>query len=136
MGSKTGIVGGFIGVLALGSAMLIAACSTSQAAQPTPTLAPTAGAAATATDVLDPATLIHFQTIKLSDTVTLEYASVLPKNFDPAQEYPILLALPPGEQDKATTQAAMVSYWAAEGYRRGWIILSPVAPGKELFFNG
>lgn len=132
--NKPGLWASLVRVLVLGAALLAAACGPSQSASPTPTAPPPP--ATDALDTVDPATLIHFQTVKLSDGTKLTYASVLPQYFDPTKEYPILLAMPPGDQSQTVTEETLKTYWAVEGYKRGWIILSPVAPDGQLFFNG
>lgn len=80
--------------------------------------------------------MVTYQTMALSDGTTLDYAVALPADFDPAQTYPILLALPPGGQNRAMVQTGLDRYWAAKGIELGWIVLSPVAPGGILFFQG
>ena len=82
-----------------------------------------------------PRHLIDFETIVV-DGITLEYAVTVPETYDPAKTYPILLALPPGGQDKDVTGKVMERLWAAEARKRSWIVLSPVAPGGKLFFEG
>lgn len=79
---------------------------------------------------------ITYHTMDLPDGMTLQYAVVLPKNFDATREYPVLLAFPPGGQNQAMVQTGLDSYWAKEAGKRGWIVLSPVAPGGQLFFQG
>ncbi len=74
------------------------------------------------------------QMIFLDETI-LEYALVLPDNFSADQTYPILLALPPGDQTEAMVEAGL-NYWEAEAIRRGWIVVSPIAPNFTLFFRG
>src|SRR5262249_16974757 len=59
----------------------------------------------------------------------LDYTLVLPASFDPAKTYPVLLALPPGGQDQETTDAVVDRVWKAEATKRGWVVVSPVAPG-------
>lgn len=79
---------------------------------------------------------IQFETFTSADGTTMEYAVVLPDNFDSQKQYPILLALPPGGQGKDVVQALLDRYWGQEAIRRGWVVLSPAAPGGVLFFSG
>ncbi len=67
---------------------------------------------------------------------TLEYALELPDRYDGSKAYPVLLALPPGDQSKEMVEAGLTSYWKAEGKKRGWVILSPAAPEGENFYSG
>lgn len=77
----------------------------------------------------------RFETVQLGN-VTIEYAIVTPGGFYSQREYPILLALPPGEQTKEMVQVGLDNYWAAEAKTRGWIVISPAAPDGVLFFQG
>jgi predicted peptidase len=61
---------------------------------------------------------------------------VLPEDFQAGQTYPVLLAMPPGEQNKKLADYALDAYWAAEAHRRGWVVLSPLAPQGIRFFEG
>lgn len=60
----------------------------------------------------------------------------VPDGFDPQKAYPVLLALPPGGQDKTLTGRGMSEVWVTEARARGWVVLSPVAPGGVMFFEG
>ena len=80
--------------------------------------------------------MIDYQTIKLADNKILEYALALPAGFDPARPYPVLLAFPPGLQSRDMVAWGLTSYWLSEARRRGWLVVSPVAPNGVLFFKG
>lgn len=82
---------------------------------------------------ITPRHLVDFESVTV-DGATLEYVVTVPELYDPAKTYPVLLALPPGGQDKALTGQVMERLWAAEARKRGWIVLSPVAPSGILFF--
>ena len=101
------------------------------------TAEPTAEAAETAPPI-EPgeAGMVTYHTLEMSDGTSLDYAVALPAAFDPAQTYPILLALPPGGQDRAMVQTGLDRYWAAQAIELGWIVLSPAAPDGKLFFQG
>ena len=75
----------------------------------------------------------YYQTLSLSDGTALTYALLLPSDFDEAKTYPTLLALPPGPQTRDMVEAGL-GYWRS-GPERGWVVISPVAPG-QLFFQG
>src|SRR5271163_1369240 len=66
----------------------------------------------------------------------LEYALVLPDHFDKATAYPVLLALPPGDQSKELVLAGLHLYWEAEAKKRGWVVISPAAPPGTNFYSG
>ncbi len=76
----------------------------------------------------------QLRTLELPDGGALQYALWLPDDFDGERRYPVLLALPPGPQTLAMVQAGF-GYWQA-GPSRGWVVVSPVAPGGHLFFQG
>jgi predicted esterase len=74
----------------------------------------------------------YYHTLKLENT-RLEYALLLPTDFNPDSTYPTLLALPPGGQTKDMVEAGF-GYWR-DGAERGWVIISPVAPQGQLFYE-
>ena len=80
--------------------------------------------------------MLTYETTSLSDGETIEYALLLPANYNAQQSYPILLALPPGGQNRQMVDAGLNGYWAEEAARRGWIVVSPAAPGGQLYFQG
>jgi predicted esterase len=76
-----------------------------------------------------------YEQMVLIDETVIEYALVLPDNYSAGQRYPILLALPPGDQTEAMVEAGL-GYWEREAADRGWIAVSPVAPNRTLYFRG
>lgn len=79
---------------------------------------------------------IDLRTMTMSDGTELTYVLILPEGFDPSSEYPVLLALPPGDQGLGLTTALAESTFGPEAFRRGWVVISPVAPDGVLFFQG
>ena len=77
-----------------------------------------------------------YHDLELSDGGHLRYALVLPRDFDPEQTYPALLALPPGGQDEGMVEAGLSRYWGRQAADRGWLVVSPVAPERVMFFVG
>lgn len=77
----------------------------------------------------------EFETVTLPGGAELTYAVATPDGFSPDNTYSLLLAFPPGGQDANMVRAGLDAYWEAEGTRRGFVVVSPVAPG-ELFFRG
>ena len=65
---------------------------------------------------------------------TLEYFLGLPKNFDSAETYRTILAIPPGAQDKSEVEPYMP--WIEHFTKRNWVMICPVAPDGKLFFQG
>jgi dipeptidyl aminopeptidase/acylaminoacyl peptidase len=75
-----------------------------------------------------------FQTFLTSRGKQLEYLLSVPNGFKVGASYPILLALPPGDQ---TREMAMVyGAWLPYFQQQGWVVCSPVAPDGKLFFRG
>lgn len=66
----------------------------------------------------------------------IEYALVLPDHFIRTAPYPVLLALPPGDQSKQLVENGLHLYWEPQAKRRGWVVISPVAPDGESFYTG
>lgn len=76
----------------------------------------------------------------------LRYAVLLPEDYDPENQdsenadpgrtWPLLLALPPGTQDEKMVRRGLDLYFAQEARRLGWIVVSPIAPEGQLFFEG
>lgn len=77
-----------------------------------------------------------YEQMVLIDETIIDYALLLPDNYMAGEAYPILLALPPGDQSEAMVEAGLSGYWEAEAAKRGWIVVSPVAPNQTLFFRG
>lgn len=70
------------------------------------------------------------------DEQTIQYAVVLPNEFTAGETYPVLLALPPGSQTRSLVQVGLDGYWTQAAQERGWIVVSPAAPGPTLYFQG
>jgi len=77
-----------------------------------------------------------YEELALPGGTTLTYAVALPEAFDPAKPHPLLLAFPPGPQTRAMVEAGFRGYWGEQATRRGWVVVSPVAPDGQLFFRG
>lgn len=105
--------------------LLLVGCG---AAQPSPTVYPMP-------ELLSEEGMITYYQMVMADGTPLTYGVVLPNGYDQNEVYPVLLAFPPGPQTRAMV-AAGNSYWGAEAQRRGWIVVSPVAPNGTLFFQG
>lgn len=119
------------------SVLLLAACAT---VLPSSSVQPVKSPAGVTPKAVQPCpeqtSGAHERTLTLPEGAQIDYTVVLPGAFDCHQAYPILLALPPGGQDKTMVQAGLDAYWAALAEKRGWVVLSPVAPGGRLFFEG
>lgn len=68
--------------------------------------------------------------------MTLEFALVLPEVLEQDRIYPVLLALPPGEQGRDEVESALDRYWIRQSIQRNWIVISPIAPDGVRFFEG
>lgn len=67
---------------------------------------------------------------------TIEYATLVPDNFQPGDTAPLLLAFPPGGQRIDLAESTLASLYAPEALRLGWVVVSPAAPNGELYFQG
>ncbi len=79
---------------------------------------------------------LTYESVPLSDGTSLDYALFLPAGYDPERGYPVLLALPPGEQTREMVDAGINGYWGHGPVDRDWIVISPAAPDGQLFFQG
>jgi poly(3-hydroxybutyrate) depolymerase len=67
---------------------------------------------------------------------TVQYKVVLPNSYDPAKAYPGVLAFGGGPQTMTVVENSIRRNWQAEAEQRGYIVILPVAPDGELFFQG
>ena len=75
----------------------------------------------------------QFESIDIDGT-NIEYATLLPIDFDPAETYPLLLALPPGGQTEQMVEAGLDTFWK-RGALYGFIIVSPVKPADSNYMS-
>ena len=66
----------------------------------------------------------------------LEYALILLDHFDNTAAYPVLLALPPGDQSRRLVVNGLHLYWESQAKKRGWVVISPAAPEGTTFYTG
>ncbi|NOX31025.1 MAG: hypothetical protein GXP35_13410 [Actinobacteria bacterium] len=52
------------------------------------------------------------------------------------EERPVLLAFPAGPQTRAIAESLLDNYWIPAAVDKGWTVITPVAPGGRLFFQG
>lgn len=65
----------------------------------------------------------------------VDYKVLLPPGYDAAKAYPVVLVFTGGGQALTAAQSTLETDWKAEAERRGYIVISPAAPGGELFFQ-
>lgn len=65
--------------------------------------------------------------------MTLHYKIALPKDYDPENTYPAVMAFPPGSQDMNMVLGTLVQNWLPEQDRRGYIVVIPAAPNGRPF---
>lgn len=63
------------------------------------------------------------------------YFVVLPDGYTPAKAYPAVLVFTGGSQGLQGAKGTPQSDWQQEAERRGYIVISPAAPGGQLFFE-
>lgn len=75
--------------------------------------------------------------LALSDGTKITYVLALPSDFNRERAYPFLVVFPGGEQTIDTVQGGLERFWEVEALRRGFVVISLVAPrGKPFFKNG
>lgn len=74
------------------------------------------------------------KTKKVSGT-TVHYKVVLPNGYDPAKEYPAILAFGGGPQTMNTVDGILMRNFRSEAEKRGYIVIAPAAPDSGLFFE-
>lgn len=84
--------------------------------------------------------MLRYETATILDSsgteMDIDYAVVLPANWDTSKAYPTLLAFPPGPQTRDMVNAGLEGYWAEEAILRNWVVISPEKPNDKLFFQG
>ncbi len=66
---------------------------------------------------------------------TIDYVTVTPAGFALGDNVPVMLAFPPGGQDLELTLRIVHNTYEAEAVARGWVVVSPAAPDRGLFFR-
>jgi len=71
------------------------------------------------------------------DGIELEYAVGQQADLAASnEERPVLLAFPGGPQTRAFAETVLDNYWVPAAVDKGWTVITPVAPGGRLFFQG
>lgn len=78
---------------------------------------------------------VSSKTINIKST-PVQYRVILPKNYDPAQAYPGVLAFGGGPQTMDVVENTIRRNWKSEAEQRGYIVVLPAAFGGQLFFQG
>ena len=68
--------------------------------------------------------------------VTLYYKVITPKDYDPAKEYPAVLAFPGGAQSMPMVDGMIARNLAVQAQKRGYIVVVCSAPAAGLFYEG
>jgi len=114
--------------LLIGLSLVLAACSGAASSPTTPE------PAAVPNDLVPGIVDVRSET--MSDGTEIAYGLILPEDFDPARAYPVLFALPPGSQSIDLAVSVAESTYLPEALARGWVVITPAAPGGTLFFQG
>ena len=78
---------------------------------------------------------ISYERINVGGGETLEFALVLPEYQNSDRTYPVLLALPPGGQQKDDVEFGLDKYWIHSSIQRNWVVVSPIAPPDSVSFH-
>lgn len=65
----------------------------------------------------------------------IQYRVILPDNFDPTRTYPTLLHFAGGSQNYDIVTRSTEADWRQGAEQGGYIVISPAAPGGQLFFR-
>ena len=68
--------------------------------------------------------------------VQLYYKVILPPDYDPAKEYPAVIAFPGGAQTMPMVDGVIARNWKLEADKRGYIVAVLSAPAAGLFYQG
>ena len=76
-----------------------------------------------------------YRQMTTADGTRVEFRVVAPDQGG-RSSYPFLLALPQGQQTRGEVDWEWQNLYRDEAQRRGWVVVSPVAPDGRLFFRG
>jgi predicted peptidase len=68
--------------------------------------------------------------------VTLYYKVITPKDYDPAKEYPAVIAFPGGAQSMPMVDGMIARNLAVQAQKRGYIVVVCAATAGGLFYEG
>ena len=71
---------------------------------------------------------MRLQELGFADGSKLQYVIGLPEGLDAARATPVLIAMPPGAETLDEVNWGLELFWGEQAVRRGWIVVSPVAP--------
>ncbi len=72
----------------------------------------------------------------MSGGIQVGVITVVPEGFEIGDEAPVVLAFPPGDQALDTASAVVDGIYEERALERGWVVVSPVAPGGVSFWQG
>ena len=79
---------------------------------------------------------LEYHSIEIDPRTVLYFAVLLPEQYDPEKSYPVLLAMPPGEQAMSQVNWAIDIYYIRQSIQRNWIVISPAAVGSNKYYEG
>ena len=68
--------------------------------------------------------------------VTLHYKVIVPKDYDPAKEYPAVIAFPGGVQTLPMVDSMIARNLSLQAQKRGYIVVVCAATAAGLFYQG
>jgi poly(3-hydroxybutyrate) depolymerase len=80
----------------------------------------------------------HAQMLSKSGTfagTAVDYKVLLPPGYSLSKSYPVVLVFTGGGQSIQAAENTVLTDWKPETDKRGWIVVSPAAPGGQLFFQ-
>ena len=73
--------------------------------------------------------------VELADDTSISVTILAPVDWTPGMPTPVLLALPPGDQNQSMVDAGISRYWES-GPERGWVVVSPASSGENFIRGG
>lgn len=78
----------------------------------------------------------EFHEFTCADGTVIEYALVLPRNFDETKSYPALLGLGGGNQARGSINYGLNNFWGMQAVYHEWIVIAPAAPDGDTYYYG
>jgi hypothetical protein len=79
---------------------------------------------------------LRYVSLEIDPRTDMVVALIEPECYNDSVSYPVLLALPPGDQTKSQVQWAIDTYYIRQSIQRKWIVVSPTAINDVLYHEG
>ena len=79
---------------------------------------------------------MRYVNMEIDPLTQMTVALIEPECYNASLSYPVLIALPPGDQTKSQVQWAIDTYYIRQSIQRQWIVVSPSAINDVLYHEG